>query len=163
LTAILLVLTAASASADVLYYDFHYYQDVEFDTPWVDQGLNFVIESTGSHPLAESGRYGLSLGTVVLSLDLSPLDDVHRVDIEIKTFSDPVLTMIALFDDEGMVDGVTNEDTFRCEVLTVESGGANVHWLRISSTQSLLETLIVHYGTVAGDTTTWSRIKTLYR
>lgn len=157
------LLLAVPAAANVLTFDFHNYQDVGFDVPWVDQGLTFVIESTGSTPLAQSLSGGLYLGTNVVTLDLSPLDDVRRVEAEIRTTDETFPTMVALFDDVGMVDGVSSADQLRTETLTLLSGGASVHWFRISSSICRLETINVFYGPVANDSVTWSSIKALYR
>ncbi len=160
---IAILLLAVPAAANVLTFDFHSYQDVEFDVSWVDQGLTFVIESTGSTPLALSHNGGLYLGTNVVTLDLSPLDDVRRVEAEITTTDTTLPTMVALFDDVGLVDGVSSADQLRTETLTLLSGGTQVHWFRISSSLCRLETISVFYGPVANESATWSAIKTLYQ
>jgi hypothetical protein len=160
---IFVLLLAVPAAANVLTFDFHNYQNVEIDVPWMDQGLTFVVESTGSTPLAFSYIGGLSLGTNVVTLDLSPLDDVRRIEAEIRTTDDTFPTMVTLFDDVGMVDGVSSADRLTTETLSLLSSGAQVHWYRISSTACRLETINVFYGPVANDSATWSSIKALYR
>ncbi|HPF36910.1 MAG TPA: hypothetical protein P5571_15475 [Candidatus Krumholzibacteria bacterium] len=157
------LLLTAPVAAETLSYDFLDYQDVTVGVPWTDQGLTFAITSNGSNDAVISTRYGLVLGTVILTVDLAPLTDVGEIACQIYTASDFTPTRVSLYSEASLISEISSSEIRRMETLTVNAGGAAARWLRITSDNSRLEEMTIQHGTVANEPATWSAVKTLYR
>jgi hypothetical protein len=130
---------------------------------WTMSGLPMRLLPLSSSCLAYRTNYGWYLGSACLEIDVSALGDLGSVALEILNYDAPGKAYLFLMDAQVPLLADYSRASGVAEWLQVANPDLPVTRLRLFHGRGLLQQAVFEYGALSSESTTWGRVKALYR